>query len=498
MLSLSYVRARRLSAIVLLGFASGIPLALTGQAMQAWLTTEGLDLASIGFLGLVAMPYALKFLWAPLLDRFEPPWLGRRRGWLVSFQLLLALVLWLIAQVSPIAQPVLFASLAVCISFFSASQDIVFDAWRTDVLPAEDRGLGSSLMVASYRAAMVMSGGVAFIWAEQWGSWAAVYQTMAWFMLAAAVLTVLFAERYERPPEQRLSAPGRELRAFLTMLAGVVVSVWLARAVLIGVGLDPNDANKWIQLLFLLSEIALALPTALWLARRFGFDTLNHSLDGFFSRPGAWSLLALIVLYKLGDAFAGSLTTPFLLRELQFTSAEVGIVNKIMGLGASIVGALTGGVLMLRLGLYRSLLWFGLLQLLTNFGFLWLAVAGRNALGSFELPPFDILIASLDHRATIDGSLALVIFAEQFAAGLGTAAFLALLTGLSHSQFSATQFALLSALGSVGRVYVSPVSGVLAPAIGWPLFFAFTAVMAIPGLLMLIWMRRRVEAVGAA
>ena len=489
---------RRHTAIVVLGFASGIPLALTGQAMQAWLTTEGLDLATIGFLGLVAMPYALKFLWAPLLDRFEPPFLGRRRGWLVCFQLLLALVLLQIAQLSPVQQPVLFAVLAVAISFLSASQDIVFDAWRTDVLPQAERGLGSSLMVASYRAAMVTSGGIAFIWAEQWGSWAKVYQVMAWFMLAAAVMTVTLAQRYERNSDYKLAAPGRELLAFVLMLLGVVVAVWLARAVLILFGLDPNDANKWIQLLFLLCEIALALPTALWLARKAGFDTLNRSLDSFFSRDGAWSILALIVLYKLGDAFAGSLTTPFLLRELQFTSAEVGIVNKIMGLGASLVGALAGGLLMIRIGLYRALMWFGVLQLLTNFGFLLLALHGRNTLGSFELPPFDVWIASLDHRAVVDWSLALVIFAEQFAAGLGTAAFLALLTALSHSQFSATQFALLSALGSIGRVYVSPVSGVLAPAIGWPAFFAFTAVMAIPGLIMLWWLRQRVHGLDRA
>lgn len=483
---------RRHTAIVLLGFASGIPLALTGQAMQAWLTQEGLDLATIGFLGLVAMPYALKFLWAPLLDRFEPPWLGRRRGWLICFQLLLALVLFQIAQVSPSQQPVLFACLAVAISFLSASQDIMFDAWRTDVLPQAERGLGSSLMVASYRAAMVMSGGVAFIWAEQWQSWAAVYQVMAWFMLAAAVLTLLFAVRYEREPSHQLVAPGRELTAFLLMLAGIALAVWLARSLLILVGLDPDASNKWIQLLFLLSEIALALPTALWLARRAGFATLNQSIDSFFRIDGAWSLLALIVLYKLGDAFAGSLTTPFLLRELQFTSAEVGIVNKIMGLGASIVGALLGGLLMVRIGLYRALMAFGVLQLLSNFGFFVLALYGRGTLGSFELPPFDIVIASLDHRATVDWSLALVIFLEQLAAGMGTAAFLALLTALSHSQFSATQFALLSALGSIGRVYVSPVSGVLAPAIGWPAFFVFTAIMAVPGLWLLRLMQARI------
>lgn len=484
---------RRQCAIVVLGFASGIPLSLTAQAMQAWLTSEGLDLTTIGFLGLVAMPYSLKFIWAPLLDRFEPPFLGRRRGWLFCLQLALAFVLWQIAQLSPVAQPVLFAALAVLISFLSASQDIVFDAWRTDVLPPEERGLGSSLMVASYRGAMIVSGGISFIWAEQWGSWPRVYEVMAMILAAASLATVLLAQRYDTAPGVRDSSVRSELLGFLATLAGIVVGAVGARLLLIGLGFDPESKNAWVRLLFLMTQIGFALPTALWLARKAGFATLNRSLDSFFSQPLAWSVLLLIVLYKLGDAFAGSLTTPFLLKAMQFSSAEVGIVNKIMGLWASVIGALCGGVLMVKLGLFRALMSFGVLQLLSNLGFLALAVYGRNALGSFDLPPFDIVIASLDHSATVDGLLALVIFCENFAGGLGTAAFLALLTALSHSQFSATQFALLSALSAVGRVYVSPLSGVLAPAIGWPAFFVFTALTAVPGLVLLWAMRRWVS-----
>src|SRR2546422_1091017 len=160
----SLAALHRLAVVALLGFASGLPLALTGQAMQAWLSVEGIDIATIGFLSLVGLPYTFKFLWAPLMDRFEPPWLGRRRGWLVLTQLALALVLLAMAATSPTQATRAFALLAVGVAFLSASQDVVIDAYRTDVLPAHERGLGSSLNVLGYRLAMILSGGVALIW----------------------------------------------------------------------------------------------------------------------------------------------------------------------------------------------------------------------------------------------------------------------------------------------------------------------------------------------
>ena len=163
----------RLLVVAVLGFASGLPLALTGQAMQAWLSVEGVDIATIGFLSLVGLPYTFKFLWAPLMDRFELPWLGRRRGWLVLTQLLLAAALWWMADTSPTGATRGFAALAVLVAFMSASQDVVIDAYRTDLLAASERGLGASLAVLGYRLAMILSGGVALIWVDptQGGGW---------------------------------------------------------------------------------------------------------------------------------------------------------------------------------------------------------------------------------------------------------------------------------------------------------------------------------------
>jgi PAT family beta-lactamase induction signal transducer AmpG len=484
-----FATTHRLFAVLFLGFASGLPLALTGQAMQAWLAVDGVDIATIGFLGLVGIPYTFKFLWAPLMDRFEPPWLGRRRGWLVLTQLAIAAALVWMSGLSIQANAALFALAALTIAFLSASQDVVIDAYRTDVLEARERGLGGSLSVFGYRLAMIVSGGIALIWAEQWQSWPRVYVTMAGIMAAAALVSLVLLPPVSGESKPLASDPRKELAGFAAMLAGFVVGWFAARFVLLGLGLDPASPNKWLQLLFILAQLAAALPLGYWAARRVGFETLNRSLDSYFAQSGALAFLLLIILYKLGDAFAGSLTTPFLIKGMGFTQAEVGIVNKIIGIWLTIAGALVAGALMLRISLYRALMWFGILQLVSNFGFWLLAVSGRGAWGSFTLPPFDLGFVALDVASQIDLMLMAAIAFENISGGMGTAAFVALLMGLCNHRFTATHYALLSAFAAVGRIYVSPLSGVLSESIGWPAFFVFSVVMAVPGLVAVWWMR---------
>jgi len=490
----SFQTFHRLTAVLLLGFASGLPLALTGQAMQAWLAVDGVDVATIGFLGLVGVPYTFKFLWAPLMDRFEPPWLGRRRGWLVLTQLALAGALAWMSSLSIQANAAVFATAALCIAFLSASQDIVIDAYRTDVLTAQERGLGGSLSVFGYRLAMILSGGIALIWAEQWQSWPQVYLTMAAIMLGTAILSLFLLPSVHSTSKPLASRPRRELTGFVAMMAGFAGGWFAARWILMGVGVDPDSPSKWGQLLFILAQLSAALPLGYWAARRSGFETLNRSLDSYFSQSGALAFLLLIILYKLGDAFAGVLTTPFLIKGLAFSQAEVGIVNKIIGIWLTIFGALAAGALMLRISLYRALLAFGLLQLVSNLGFYVLAVSGKGAWGSFTLPAFDLGFVALDTATDIDRLLMTAIAFENVSGGMGTAAFVALLMGLCRHQFTATHYALLSAFAAVGRIYVSPLSGVLSESIGWPAFFLFSVVMAVPGLAAVVWMRRRIDA----
>ena len=502
----------RLLVVTFLGFASGLPLALTGQSMQAWLTMSNIDVATIGFLSLVGLPYTFKFIWAPLMDRFDVPWLGRRRGWLVLTQLLLAGVLWMWAKTPPIG-PTLqtFALLAVLVAFVSASQDVVIDAYRTDLLRQHERGLGASLSVLGYRLAMVLSGGVALIWVDPtqksaW-SWSQVYQLMALLMLISAVLSAFALPRLPPLTGPLPSAKAhRDLLGFAALVATVIYGYLLSEQYippliqdLVGPLLQSSMMNealqrKWLDLCVLLLGVTLTLAAATVVARVVRFETLLSGLNSYFAQPGAKAFLALIVFYKLGDAFAGSLMTPFLLKAMSFSVAEVGVVNKVMGLWLTLLGALMGGVLMVRLGLWRSLILFGVLQAVSNLGFWWLAMHGKGALPSVTVPAFDWIVVSLARDTQIDGGLLMVVAIENVTGGMGTAAFVAFLMALCQRQFTATQFALLSAFASIGRVWVSPLAGVLAESIGWPAFFLVSLPLALPALLMLLALRIPIQA----
>jgi PAT family beta-lactamase induction signal transducer AmpG len=403
---LSVFRSRKIFLLLLLGFSSGLPLALTGATLQAWLTVEGVRLQDIGWFALAGQPYVYKFLWAPLMDRYPLPFLGRRRGWLLATQLaLLCAIAWM-GSVSPKESPWLLAALAFAVALLSASQDIVFDAYRADVLDADERGPGAALSVLGYRIAMLVSGGLALILVDGWLSWTQAYWLMAALMLVGAAAT------------------------------------WAA--------LEPDVQGK--------APATLA-------------EAVREPLAEFFARGGAVALLALIVLYKLGDAFAGVLSTAFLLRGAGFSLTDVGWANKWLGVGATILGLLAGGALMARLRLYKSLLLFGVLQAITNLGFMALAYAGKS---------YPLMIA--------------VVAAENLCGGMGTAAFVALLMALCDRRYSATQYALLSALAALGRVYVGPAAGAMVGAAGWASFFFATFLFALPGVVLLWWQRARVEA----
>ena len=490
---------RRLAAVTVLGFASGLPLALSGQAMQAWLGAEGVGLATIGFLTLVGLPYTFKFLWAPLMDRFELPGLGRRRGWLVLTQLGLAGALWWMAATPPAGAIQAFALLAGLVAFISASQDVVADAYRVDLLEAEERGLGASLNVVGYRLAMVVSGGITLIWVDpaQGGgwSWPEVYRVMAMIMAGAAVVSATLLPRV--PAGAAPSSVARnDVAGFFAVVAAVAAGYLLTDRVvrpLVAPLVSGELAGRWLDLGVLLAGIAITLPLATWAARAARFETLLGGLRNYFAQPGAAAFLAFIVLYKLGDAFAGSLMTPFLLQGMHYGPAEVGVVNKVIGLWLTIGGALVGGALMLRLGLWRALLAFGLLQMASNLGFWWLAVNGRGLWPGLVIPAFDWGFVKLAAATPVDGGLLLVIAAENISGGMGTAAFVAFLMSLCSRRFSATQYALLSAFASVGRVWVGPLAGVLVLSIGWPTFFVISTLAALPALAMLLGLRRQIE-----
>jgi PAT family beta-lactamase induction signal transducer AmpG len=396
---LQVLSSPRIWLLVALGFASGLPLLLVTGTLSIWMKNEGVNLKTIGIFTLVSMPYALKFLWAPFLDRYALPFLGRRRGWMLVTQLGLAAGIAFMGTIDPKEAPFTLACASLLVAFLSASQDVVIDAWRTDILTAEERGLGASTYTMGYRFGIIAASPLALTLSDKVG-WYQTYQIMAGLMLLGTVGT-FFAR------EPQVARPPRNLRD------------------------------------------AVLLP--------FG---------EYFRRPGAIAVLLFLLLYKLGEAFAGpSVTGPFV-SSLGFTNTEIGAINKLPSMIAAITGGLLGGALMIRLSMRRCLYLFGALQALTNLTFLALALVGKN---------YWMLVGA----AVMD----------NLCGGMATTAFVAYLTSLCNKRFSATQYALLSALATLGGRLVSATWGILVTWMGWPAYFVLTVFLAAPALILLAFLR---------
>ncbi len=387
---------RRMIVSLIMGFVGGLPLLLTISLLQAWMTKAGVDLTVIGLMALVGLPYTLKFIWAPIMDRFTLPVFGRRRGWLLVTQTLLFLAIILLSQTDPGRIPWVVALAALVVAFFSASQDIVIDAYRREDLSDQELGLGSSLYICGYRIGMWLAGGGGFILADHL-SFPMVYVIMALCILPGLVTTLLTPE-----PATPMGTPGN-----------------LKEAVV-----EP--------------------------------------FKEYFHRSGAIWMLAFILLYKIGDTMASAMTTPFYL-DIGFSMTEIGTIVKSFGAGAIIAGGVIGGIIMLRLGINRSLWIFGFLQAVSTAGFAVLAQVGNSLI---------VLTA--------------VIAFENLSTGMGTSAYAAFMASITNKKFTATQYALLTSLMGIPRVIASAGTGYMAKDMGWSGFFIFCTLIAIPGMLLLL------------
>lgn len=386
---------RRVLSLLGLGFSSGLPLALTGATLQAWLSSENVDLQIIGIFSLVGLPYTLKVAWAPLLDRFSLPWMGRRRGWILFWQLALAVNIFAIGFIHPATMPWLVGFMALAIAFSSAGQDIVIDAYRADVLKEEELGAGAATTVVGYRIALLVSGAAALILSDHL-SWKNVYALMAGLMLAGTLFTFTAPEPVEKPTPPR------------------------------------------------------SLKEAIW-----------GPLQSYFRRSGAVEMLCFIMVFKLADAIAGAMTTPFLL-DIGFTRTDVGTVNKAFGLISTILGTLAGGGIIAKIGVNRSLWIFAFLQAFSNLAFTMLALMGPN---------YPAMVTAIG--------------IENLCGGMGTAAFIAFMMSLCDRRFTATQYALLTSFMAVSRVLAGIPTGFMAASLGWPTFYAVSVLGALPGILLL-------------
>jgi MFS transporter, PAT family, beta-lactamase induction signal transducer AmpG len=407
---------KRMTAVLLLSFASGLPFNLTGFTLQAWLASSGLDIKTIGIFGLVGFPYILKFLWAPLLDRYLPPLLGRRRGWILVYQVCLAIAIGTMGFCSPTKEPYVLGAVALLVAFLSASQDIVFDAYRVDVIPPSERALAAAATTFGYRTAAMLAGAVLVLIAAnlELKVGAVLAWRIAFLLVACLMAATILATLWAPEPE----VPGRP---------------------------PPTLAD------------------AVWLPLR-----------ELLSQKGATGFILLVLLYKVGDAFALSLYSAFMIKGVGFSLQELSIAGKVNMTVSTMIGVALGGVIYIRWGMFRSLLIFGIGQALTNLLYMWLAVAGKKL--------WLLVLAT-----TLDTGIG----------GMGQAAFVAFLVSQCSPNYSATQYALLSALAAVPRVFMGAIAGQVVSAIGWAHFFVVTCLTAMPGLILLVIFRRRLNELAA-
>ena len=392
-----YLEKKMLVTLVM-GFVSGVPLLLTITLLQAWLTDEGISKSTIGLFALVGLPYSLKFLWAPIFDKYIINALGRRRGWLLVSQIALIISIVGLGMTNPSLSAINVAILALLVTFFSASQDIVIDAYRRESLLDEEQTLGASAYVLGYRIGALAAGAGGLILADLI-SYQFVYMIMASIMVIGVVTTIIADEPLQ------------------------------------------EDEPKTLK------------------------DAVIMPFTEFFDRKGfnsAVLILLFVLLYKVGDTMAHSLSTNFYL-DIGFTKTEIGTVVKVFGLIATLIGAFLGGLISLRIGLYKSLIIFGIFQAVATLGF--------------------SVLASVGNYISV---LMIVISLENLAAGMGYTAYLAFMANMTNKEFTATQFALMTAIMSIPRTFLSGSSGFLVEILDWQIYFIFCSLIAIPALIILM------------
>jgi PAT family beta-lactamase induction signal transducer AmpG len=396
---------RRMLICVFTGFSSGLPLYLLFNLVPAWLRSEQVDLKTIGLFALIQFPYTWKFLWSPLLDRYVLPLLGRRRGWMLLTQLGLLAVIASMGAFSPQSDLRTIAYIATLLAFLSATQDIVLDAYRRELLAESELGLGNAVHVNAYRIAGLVPGSLSLILAD-FMPWSIVFIITALFMLPGMAMTLMVKEPLNINPPKSLR------------------------------------------------------------------DAVVEPFHEFITRHGwrsALLILTFLFFYKLGDSMCTALATPFYM-DMGFSKTQIGLIAKNAGLWPAVIGGLLGGLWMVKIGINRALWLFGVVQVVSIFGFFWLASVGYHAkITTLELT-----------------QLAIVIGIEALGVGLGTAAFVAFIARTTHPAYTATQFALFTSLAAMPRTFANAATGWLVEGVGWTGFFLLCVLLALPGMVLLL------------
>lgn len=427
----------RMLIILVMGFASGLPLLLTLSTLSYWLSKVGVDKTTIGLFALVGTPYTFKFLWSPIMDQIPLPvltrLLGRRKSWLLLTQVLLVIAILFMGQTDPIVDPWMTALAALIVASLSASQDIVIDAYRIELLPDSEQGQGAAATQVGYRFGLLLAGAGA-VGLSDFVSWPVIFGVLAAAMVASAVITLFV-------PEPKVAVGITERR----------------------------DYPQWVK------------------------ESVIDPFADFMSRKGWIVILLFVLLYKFGDALGGTMANPFYV-EMGYTGLEVASISKVWGIWMTILGAVIGGVAVARWGVFRALLIGGILQAVTNLAFTYVAMVN----GDYGACAQAALAANADavvsevcgmHRHDLS-ALAIAITADNLAGGAAGAALVAYLSGLCNIAFTATQYALLTSFMAQGRTWLSSGSGWLADNTDWATFWTSTMFLAIPGLLLLLWIMK--------
>jgi PAT family beta-lactamase induction signal transducer AmpG len=392
------------------GFVAGLPLPLSGFTLRLWLSESGISLGAIGLSAVIGLAYSLKFLWAPFLDTVSPPAglarLGRRRGWLLTIQPLLALAALAVAFGNPDRNAAALVGAAALVAFLSASQDIVVDAWRIEIFPRRLQGVALAAYVWGYRLALLVAGAGAIKGADFLG-WSGSLFVVAVLIACGPFLTLLAPEPEAAPAQRAVGAAERLLHAVV----------------------EP--------------------------------------MREFLTRPGAIAVLAFVALFKLGEAMAGVMTAPFYV-SLGFDRSAVAVAIGPYSLAATFAATALGGFLVARIGIGKALLITGCIQTLAMAMYVWLANSPGQHL---------VLYAT--------------VVSDAFAEGMADVAFIRYLSGLCSVSFTATQYALLSSLAAVGLRTVGGLSGFIAAALGWKLFYLVAMFAAFPAMAIMVYLLRR-------
>ena len=397
---------QKMFVMLILGYSSGLPLMLTASSLLIWYKDSGIDIKSISMLTLVAIPYTLKYLWAPLLDKISIKGLGRRKGWILLSQLGLILLIATMSIFSPDISPLTIAFIAFLISFTSATQDIAINAYQTEILSEKERALGNSIAVMGYRIGMIVTGSLVLIFADYFDNWhIALLCTLPFFMIAP-IVTIFVKENNNIQPPKTYS------------------------------------------------------------------DAFIKPFAEFFTRKGittAMIILAILILYKLADAIAFSLNSVFFM-DLGFSKTAIAVSYKTTSLFATMAGLLAGGAIAYKIGIFRSFLLFSFIMAFANLTYALLAIVGMN---------YPLMVSS--------------VFVEYFCGAMGTAILVAMIMSLVNKSFSATQFAILTSIDSLARVFVGPFAGNIQYHYGWTTLFILSFVIGICISIMIYIFRKRIK-----